>query len=83
MRLAFNIEVREEREYLLNEEDSKKVMDKAFELAKERHHEDNEDYLSFYVECATQLLLANGEIEGLFVYSRTEEELTSVWEEEA
>ena len=32
MRLAFNIEVREEKEYLLSEEDSKKVMDMAFNL---------------------------------------------------
>ena len=36
MQLAFNIEVREEKEYLLTEEDSKKVMDKAIELAKRK-----------------------------------------------
>lgn len=84
MRLAFNIEVRENKEYLLSEEDSKKVMDMAFQLAKERQHiiADNLNYLSFYVEYATQLLLDSGEIEGVLFHENTEEELTSVWEEE-
>lgn len=84
MKLAFNIEVREEKEYLLSEEDSKKVMDMAFQLAKERKHnlEINPNYLSFYIECATQLLLDRGEIEGVLMNTSTEEELTSVWEEE-
>ena len=84
MRLAFNIEVREGKEYLLSEEDSKKVMDKAFELVKERQHnlDNNPNYLSFYVECATQLLLDSGEIEGVLFHENTEEELTSVWQED-
>ena len=84
MRLAFNIEVRENKEYLLSEEDSKKVMDMAFQLAKERQHiiADNPGYLSFFVECATQLLLDCGKIEGVLFHENTEEELTSVWEEE-
>ena len=84
MRLAFNIEVREEKEYLLSEEDSKKVMDIAFQLAKERKYnlDDNPNYLSFYVEWATQLLLDCGKIEGVLFHENTEEELTSVWKEE-
>ena len=84
MKLAFNIEIRENKEYLLSEEDSKKVLDKAFELAKERQHiiADNLNYLSFFVEQATQLLLDIGEIEGVLFHENTEEELTSVWEEE-
>lgn len=82
MRLAFNIEVREEKEYLLSEEDSKKVMDTAFELAKEKHKENNKEYFAFYVEYATQLLLDSGEIEGVLFRERTEEELTSVWKQE-
>lgn len=82
MQLAFNIEVREEKEYLLSEEDSKKVMDKAFELAKERHKEDREKYFSLYLEYAVQFLLESGEIEGMLYHTETEEELTSVWEEE-
>jgi hypothetical protein len=59
-------------------------MDKAFELAKERKFDidDNPNYLSFFVECATQLLLNSGEIEGVLFHENTEEELTSVWDEE-
>lgn len=84
MRLAFNIETREEKEYLLSEEDSKKVMDKAFEIAKEKQYNirDDENYLSYFIECATQLLLNNGEIEGVLMHTTVEEELTAVWEEE-
>lgn len=83
MRLAFNIQVREDKEYLLSEEDSKKVMDKAIELAKrKKDYPTYEEYFAFYVEYATQLLLDSGEIEGVLFHESTEEELTSVWEQE-
>lgn len=83
MQLAFNIEVRENKEYLLSEEDSKKVMDTAYELARGRQYDidDDPNLRSFYVEYATQLLLDSGEIEGVLFHESTEEELTSVWEQ--
>lgn len=83
MQLAFNIEVRENKEYLLSEEDSKKAMDKAFELVKKKtDYPMNDTSFSFYLLYAIQLLLDSGEIEGiLFNDDEVEEELTSVWKQ--
>lgn len=82
MQLAFNIEVRENKEYLLSEEDSKKAMDKAFELVKKKtDYPMNDTSFSFYLLYAIQLLLDSGEIEGIFIRSTTEEDLTSVWKQ--
>lgn len=83
MQLAFNIEVREEKEYLLSEEDSKKVMDKAIELAKrKKDYPTSDSTFTFYLMYATQLLLDSGEIEGmLFNDDEAEKELTSVWKQ--
>lgn len=82
MQLGFNIQEREDKEYLLNEKDVKKVMDKAFDLAKEKqcNIDDNPNCLSAFIKCAIQLLLDSGEIEGTLSYDNTEEELTCVWE---
>ena len=82
MQLGFNIQVREDKEYLLSEEDSKKVIDKVYELAKKKqcNIDDNPNCLSSFVKCAIQLLLDSGEIEGALSYKNTEEELTCVWE---
>lgn len=83
MQLAFNIEVREEKQYLLSEEDSKKVMDTAIKIAKAREdYPAIENTFSFYLVYATQLLLDSGEIEGmLFNDDEAEKELTSVWKQ--
>lgn len=79
-KLVFSIEERVERFYSLNEEESKKVLDKAFELAKENCGNTKNNYLSYFLECATQLLLDNEEIVGKFLEEERESNFVGVWE---
>lgn len=82
MQLGFTIIVKEEKEYLLSEKDSKKVIDTAVKIAKIRKdYPAKENDFSFYLQYAIQLLLDTDEIEGVLADSETDEELTSVWKQ--
>lgn len=74
--IRFYKEIRIGKEYILDEDDSQRVIERAKEIAEERKVD-----ICYLYEVAVQELLEKGEIYGELNYQEEEEDIVSAWEQ--